>query len=1393
MDFETFQTYEEFARALAAPETDEEKARANLLLALRHHFVQWSNLDVERKGWFTVDDLVAGAAGDGAADGVYDYLSRPAAALHRVFGHIRANLRTRILRENRLLPLYKANEFNSRSIAWLSRRPGRSIRQKLAGTKSIMAVERRLTVDTTENRLFKALAKRFLALLLLKEEAVGEANLPAVERELIGMMNTFLHAEECEEIGAWTSPPPNNALLADRYYHVAWTVWTGLKAMDGQIVADQAAIGDRLQTVACLHLLGALGQCFGLPQQPVQYQLEQQADALFALRRPHFAARGRQMVLLFAASAEHRTIGFVLEYGAAKASKRLALSFAEGSTSVAVQLSSGKNKKGKEEEKGRSIELTADFAHELDALLGEFCPEVAAPVKRTEREKAEPMVHAVEGRQAVLDLYRPAPTIACDGLRSGLRQRLLLQQVPVAAEAGADAQGQETQAFSLSQSHGAFLASSWPIDSAASLIARADDRPENILLLQQLFAEVRECVRTDELVLICPDDCNDFELKPARQMARLQYFRVRTMPRSLDAVFRLMGRPEGQSLAAGDVLLFLDTVDTAEALDNEGAAAISVTAVELRYDSSLAKKVPATRGLVFEHHPSCRVPVPLPGGLADLSEAEQQALRGLGADFALNLADELPLYDAQDAPVDLGTLQAALRRKRDVTRPVRETLSQGRLGKLLKKASRIHIVPLAENLSVSPVELSSMKGLKGLKEIDTIALPARSEGEGIARFDDWTEQAGMAIWRDFLPDIAIKRLIGCFDLVKDSTFEYGFLKEKDITVPDARFILPKGQAEYHFQLEMSNVSEHTTYEAVVRHRAFPLKEDTPCLLRMKYTYDDDIPYSLDFIPIDRKHSGFTIAHVTWQRLKEFPAHGLRYMDFPPPTTWHALEHHPDQRNQREQNLMAYLVKTLNQAICEPQEYELLALEKPPYVNSNMPILYLEVCSPYGEKLLLQAWGNQLKGKKQKALFDELYQHGLEGMGGRLYLTQPPKKKVRRRREIDLSGLEWQGKNQDRLFIDCPDEEGWSVPVQVTKDDFIFQDRIPNHPGRISCRIKFRKGNANDDRGFAKEILDAEEPLLQLDELCFDREDAHRGNLDDMLRHRSGGLRYYLHQIYGGGLSLGGADCPERYQHILPMFAEVFARCCVLLEDGEAKHKKTLTHHVMSIFCLLPDVAGHRFYEMLDDWVMQQLDKSGRIEFWVGFAFGDCTTPEEQHLFAHLAQQDISDFVGLLARAIWRYPGFIYRAPRDILLQYLSRAIAIIVESAAKPNRYPKGLQASAYEYVLAMFRLRRLGDAEIDRQLSLNNPEMRRLYRYLEDQIQRHALSDFYTRLRLAVTRSREYDRYADVPDFIYALLVCLTGTQDDSSIVITSIEDIEDIEDTEDTEDTGNAADKGD
>lgn len=1346
-----FLTYEAFAKALASEDAPT-RQRAELLLALRHHAVQWSTLDVERKGWFTVDDLVEGASESG---GLYDYLSCPAAALYRVFGHIRTNLRTRILRENRLLPIHKANEFNSRSIAWLSRRPGRTIRQKLSGTKSVMAVERRLTVDTTENRLFKALTKRFLALLLLKEEALGTARLPAVESELIGMMSSFLHAEECEEIGMWTSPQPNNTLLSDRYYHVVWTVWMSLKTMDGQLAADQAAIGSRLQTASWMHLLAVLGKRFHLPQQPIAYHVEDRGDGkdgkeqLFSLCRSHFAARWQQYSLLFVERDARRTIGLAFE---APRPKQLLLSFEKDSTSIALQVSNGKG--------SRSMELTAAFAQQLDGLLEEFCPEVVVTDRPDRRDDAEHANQPSGGHQAVFDLYRSRPHITYDGVRSSLRQRLLLQQVPTLAPPDGQ-QGQEVQVCSLSGSRAAFLDRDWPIDSAADLIEKADDRPENILFLQQMFANVREKVRADELVLICPDHCNDFELKPARQMAKLQYFHVRTMPRSLDAVFRLMGQDDGKVIAAGDVLVFVDTVQ-------EGGS-ISVTIVEARYDSSLAQKAPASRGLVFEHHPSCVMPVKL----YELSDEEKEILRQLGTDFLLEMEDDFQIYDADDAPVDLEPIRAALRHRHDVTKPVREALLKSKMDKRIEKGENIpniHIVFLAENLDISLDGLPDSISQKS----EAIVLPGRyqngkNEGEGVAIFDAWTKQAGMAIWRDFLPDIAIKRLIGQFDLVKNSTFEYGFLKEKDITVPGARFLLPKGQPEYHFQIEMSNVSEHTVYEAVVRHRAFPLAEDTNCLLRMKYTYDEDIPYSLDFIPVDRRHSSFTIAHVTWQRLKKFPTQGLRYMDFPPPAKWEALEHHISQKRQKEENLVVYLVKILKQALREPQEYRLLSLVKPPYCRN--PFFYLEVCNPSGETMLLQVNRDKLRGREQKQLFDELNQNGIAGID-QIYLMRPLEKKPYWREEIDLSGYEWQGRNQDIIYYDyiC-DEEDSPVPVRVIKNNFIFQDRIPEHPGRISCSINLQKGFAND-------ILDVEEPLFMLEELYIGLEQASRYNFIDVMRNRSTAICFDLHHIYGSGLTLGTDGCPARYQYIMPMFAEIFERYCALAEKAETKEENPLVRRMMNIFCMLHADAGHKFYGMLDDWVMMTLDDTGRVPFWVGFAFGDCKTPEQQHLIMHLARQDFPDFIGLLARAIWRYPDFIYYAPQEILLPYLSKAISIIVECAADPDRYTNGLKASAYEYVLAMFRLRRLKNAEIDTVLSLNNLEMRKLYRCLENQIRNHALGDIKTRICLTVTRSEEYACYADVPDFIYALLVCMTGTQDNSSIVITSIEDIEDKDD---------------
>ena len=62
-------------------------------------------------------------------------------------------------REQALLPIHAVRELDATSFIKLSNRPGRNIREKLAGNPYLQAVRRFQSVDLPENRLLKAFVK----------------------------------------------------------------------------------------------------------------------------------------------------------------------------------------------------------------------------------------------------------------------------------------------------------------------------------------------------------------------------------------------------------------------------------------------------------------------------------------------------------------------------------------------------------------------------------------------------------------------------------------------------------------------------------------------------------------------------------------------------------------------------------------------------------------------------------------------------------------------------------------------------------------------------------------------------------------------------------------------------------------------------------------------------------------------------------------------------------------------------------------------------------------------------------------------------------------------------------------------------------------------------------
>ena len=118
---------------------------------------------------------------------------------------------------------------------------------------------------------------------------------------------------------------------------------------------------------------------------------------------------------------------------------------------------------------------------------------------------------------------------------------------------------------------------------------------------------------------------------------------------------------------------------------------------------------------------------------------------------------------------------------------------------------------------------------------------------------EWQQKAGdIPLWRDHLPDLDLSASSGTemvrVHLVSNKTIVPRTGTTVEIPV-EATFTLPAGRDKYVFPLHQGTGSARLRYQARLSARnVFPLKEDLPCSLLMRYTYGADNPYELRFVP-----------------------------------------------------------------------------------------------------------------------------------------------------------------------------------------------------------------------------------------------------------------------------------------------------------------------------------------------------------------------------------------------------------------------------------------------------------------------------------------------------------------------------------------------------------------
>ena len=174
---------------------------------------------------------------------MHDRLWRIAEHSRVAVEHLLDSLNESPRREQALLPIRAVREVNATSLIALNRRPGRNIREKLAGHPYMHAVRRYQSIDLPENRLLKVFVARMAELLEYRHEYLRD------EDPLLSVMHSWLRGDEAAHIGGWDNLPPNNTLLSHRAYRRIWDAWRWLQTLDDDIDRDVRRAEERGETV----------------------------------------------------------------------------------------------------------------------------------------------------------------------------------------------------------------------------------------------------------------------------------------------------------------------------------------------------------------------------------------------------------------------------------------------------------------------------------------------------------------------------------------------------------------------------------------------------------------------------------------------------------------------------------------------------------------------------------------------------------------------------------------------------------------------------------------------------------------------------------------------------------------------------------------------------------------------------------------------------------------------------------------------------------------------------------------------------------------------------------------------------------------------------------------
>lgn len=729
-----------------------------------------------------------------------------------------------------------ARELDSKSLRWLSKKPGRTVRQKIATDQKLLAVRHDFSIDTAENRLLKAFIKRLDDLLFEKENALS---IDAPDFNI--KIHRWLVSEDADEIGRWTNLPPNNTLLNDKNYRKIWKAWCKLQAIDDDISRDYENIQNICAQIAFWTILAILKTC----------------DNVRFLQQPLFGDYENLSINTVEAN-ELKISGFMKN-------KNTWNKFSVAISDSKIIINKNDNEKKADVTGIKKFSAIFDFAKKISQE--NF---VNISTVRFDAENFKPRgnisnIHENYNDLAAVDFANIMPYSRCKDKQLTKLPIKLIHQIW-------ETKSEDNKFVDVFCAESKYIATANQKIQTLTIhnIFDENDFDKSRIKNNELFAiehasetfvkSVAEKLNTDICCYVVPDNVDDFS--PAqitfRRAMNSAFTKTVPVPRSIAAVFSALKNKK--KFQDKQIIYVIDKSDNFWC----------VTKIETNYDKKLVEQNPKTNGIIFERHPSeiifnvdDRKKKVYPHGFPEKLQnilSKTDALE-LAENFT---SDDFHFEKSEAQKIEVFDFQKEFDKK----------------------------FPKAEN----PIELTRdmdvTDGVLYLYELQQIT-PEK------------------ALWRDYLPPLSLKyfdehNAEKTFQLVgKNTKVEPQKNMPVRIEIKN-KFLLPAKKYFYQFPLLQGDNSRKQKYFAYINHNSFPLGRDVTCDLILTYTYGDEMPYKLVFVPLDEDgetEKPFESVTVNWETKDRKDHLHLPYPNFCQEYTWEDMTQFPKRDEEGTSNLI----------------------------------------------------------------------------------------------------------------------------------------------------------------------------------------------------------------------------------------------------------------------------------------------------------------------------------------------------------------------------------------------------------------------------------------------------------------------------------------------------------